>query len=123
MIVGFATDQGGRTSHTAIMARKLGIPSVVGLGDITQQLHTGDYVLLDGHAGILIAAPTDQTLFTYGQLQERHVALAEKLAESEKDSAEKIASWLESKDADYSAALIRRYYVTGIGVPEKKEPK
>ncbi len=81
LVVGFATDQGGRTSHTAIMARKLGIPAVVGLGDITQRLHSGDYALLDGHGGILISAPTDQTLFAYGQLQERHVALAKKLRE------------------------------------------
>ena len=80
-VLGFATDQGGRTSHTAIMARKLGIPAVVGLGDITQRLHSGDYVLLDGHAGKLVAAPTDQTLFAYGRLQQRHVALGEKLRE------------------------------------------
>ena len=81
MVVGFATDQGGRTSHTAIMARKLGIPAVVGLGDITQRLRTGDYALLDGHGGVLISAPTDQTLFAYGQLQKRHVAMDKKLRE------------------------------------------
>lgn len=80
-VLGFATDQGGRTSHTAIMARKLGIPAVVGFGDITRHLHTGDYVLLDGLAGTLVAGPTDQTLFAYGQMQQRHVALAERLRE------------------------------------------
>ena len=80
-VLGFATDQGGRTSHTAIMARKLGIPAVVGFGNITQKLRAGDYALLDGHSGTLVVAPTDQTLFAYGQLQQRHVALTEKLRE------------------------------------------
>ena len=80
-VLGFATDQGGRTSHTAIMARKLGIPAVVGLGNITQKVRTGDYALLDGHSGTLVVAPTDQTLFAYGQLQQRHVALNAKLHE------------------------------------------
>ncbi len=80
-VLGFATDQGGRTSHTAIMARKLGIPAVVGLGTITHQLRPGDYALLDGHSGTLVVAPTDQTLFAYGQLQQRHVAIVEKLRE------------------------------------------
>ncbi len=48
-VLGFATDIGGRTSHTAIMARSLTIPAVVGLGDITQRTESGETIILDGH--------------------------------------------------------------------------
>ena len=78
-VLGFATDAGGKTSHTAIMARKLGIPAVVGLGDITRQVRTGDHILLDGHGGRVILNPTDQTLFEYGQLKRRRDRLDERL--------------------------------------------
>jgi phosphotransferase system enzyme I (PtsI) len=80
-VLGFATDIGGKTSHTAIMARSLGIPAVVGLQEISQELESGDYVLLDGYSGVVIINPTDQTLFEYGQLQQRKASLEEKLRE------------------------------------------
>lgn len=79
-VLGFATDGGGTTSHTAIVARKLGIPAIVGLGDITSRIRTGEYALLDGHGGTLTVNPTDQTLFEYGQLKQRRAALDERLA-------------------------------------------
>lgn len=79
MVLGFATDIGGRTSHTAIMARSLQIPAIVGLRDASRQLRTGQHVLLDGFHGLLILNPSDQTLFQYGQLQQRHVDFAQKL--------------------------------------------
>src|ERR1035438_8789417 len=53
-VLGFATDVGSRTSHTAIMARSLRIPAVVGLKDVSSRLETGQYVLLDGLNGVLI---------------------------------------------------------------------
>ena len=79
-VLGFATDGGGTTSHTAIMARKLGIPAVVGLGDITARVRGGEYALVDGHSGTVTVNPTDQTLFAYGQLKQRRAALDERLA-------------------------------------------
>jgi phosphotransferase system enzyme I (PtsI) len=79
-VLGFATDGGGTTSHTAIMARKLGIPAVVGLGDITARVRGGEYALVDGHSGTITINPTDQTLFAYGQLKQRRAALDERLA-------------------------------------------
>ena len=79
MVLGFATDVGSKTSHTAIMARSLQIPAVVGLHDASKQLSTGQYVLLDGYNGLLIVNPTDQTLFEYGQLVRKRVNLQEKL--------------------------------------------
>jgi phosphotransferase system enzyme I (PtsI) len=80
-VLGFATDIGSKTSHTAIMARSLQIPAVVGLRDASRHLATGDYVLLDGFNGYLVVNPTDQTLFEYGQLVRRRVNLEERLRE------------------------------------------
>ncbi|MBV8142611.1 MAG: phosphoenolpyruvate--protein phosphotransferase [Verrucomicrobia bacterium] len=69
LVLGFATDVGSRTSHTAIMARSLNIPAVVGLKDITERLHPGEHVLLDGTNGVVILNPTDQTLWEYGEIE------------------------------------------------------
>lgn len=80
-VLGFATDIGGQTSHTAIMARSLGIPAVVGLQSISNDLETGDYALLDGYNGNVIVNPTDQSLFEYGQLAKIKASLEEKLRE------------------------------------------
>jgi len=79
LVRGFATDIGSKTSHTAIMARSLEIPAVVGLHDASRQLETGQDVLLDGFNGVLILNPTDQTLFEYGQLARKRVTIEEKL--------------------------------------------
>jgi len=79
LVLGFATDIGGQTSHTAIIARSLGIPAVVGLKTISDELQSGDYALLDGYNGTLIINPTDQTLFEYGQLAKIRASLDEKL--------------------------------------------
>ncbi|HUE37221.1 MAG TPA: phosphoenolpyruvate--protein phosphotransferase [Candidatus Acidoferrum sp.] len=81
LVLGFATDIGGHTSHTAIMARSLGIPAVVGVANISNELETGDYVLLDGYNGNVIVNPTDQSLFEYGQLAKIKASLEEKLRE------------------------------------------
>jgi phosphotransferase system enzyme I (PtsI) len=80
-VLGFATDIGGKTSHTAIMARSLDIPAVVGLQNVAEELENGDYALLDGYNGTIIVNPTDQTLFEYGQLEKNKASLAEKLRE------------------------------------------
>jgi phosphotransferase system enzyme I (PtsI) len=79
VVLGFATDIGGKTSHTAIMARSLRIPAVVGLKHASQEIQSGQYALLDGFNGILIINPTDQTLFEYGQIIRKQVSLQEKL--------------------------------------------
>lgn len=57
LIRGLATDLGGRTSHTAILAHALGIPAVVGLKDITKRIATGEMLILDGHRGHAVISP------------------------------------------------------------------
>jgi len=81
VVLGFATDIGGKTSHTAIMARSLGIPAVVGLQTASLDLATGESALLDGYNGVIVINPTDQTLFEYGQLVRKKATLEEKLRE------------------------------------------
>lgn len=79
LVLGFATDAGGRTSHTAIMAASLNIPAIVGLHDITSQLRTGDHILLDGYEGKLYRNPSEQTLWEYGTVEIRREAVEESL--------------------------------------------
>lgn len=64
-VLGFVTDVGGRTSHTAIIARSLRIPAVVGLEVATENIKTGDKIIVDGSTGHIIVRPTDKTLKEY----------------------------------------------------------
>jgi phosphotransferase system enzyme I (PtsI) len=65
LIGGFATAIGGTESHTAIMARSLGLPAVLGLADLVGAVGTGDTVIVDGRAGRVIARPRPLTLEEY----------------------------------------------------------
>lgn len=64
-VVAFLTDIGGRTSHSAIMARTLEIPAIVGLGDITDSVKDGDTVIVDGNEGTVIINPSDAQVNEY----------------------------------------------------------
>ncbi len=70
-VIGFATDIGGRTSHTAIMAKSLEIPAVVGLESATHQIHNGDIAIVDGIQGVVIINPTPTEINKYKQEQLR----------------------------------------------------
>jgi phosphotransferase system enzyme I (PtsI) len=87
LVLGFATDIGSKTSHTAILAQSLDIPAIVGAQTLGEELETGDYVLLDGYNGTLVLNPTDQTLFEYGQLAKIRASLDEKLREVQNQPA------------------------------------
>ncbi len=80
-IEGFATDGGGRTSHTAIVARALGIPAVVGLGTITSDVSGGDMVIIDGARGRVILQPDESTLKEYRSKQKVFIEFERSLAE------------------------------------------
>jgi phosphotransferase system enzyme I (PtsI) len=71
-ILGFATDAGSRTSHTAILARSLGIPAAVGLETITSSVKTGDVVILDGIHGVVIVDPDEATFLDYLKKQRKY---------------------------------------------------
>lgn len=79
LVLGFATETGSKTSHTAIMARSLEIPAVVGLHGICQMLTSGDDLLLDGYSGTLILNPSPETLAEYGRIESQKEQVSERL--------------------------------------------
>ena len=71
-VLGFLTDVGGKTSHTAIMARSLEIPAVVGLESITRKAESGDTVIVDGTTGTVILNPSESVVEVYKRRRERY---------------------------------------------------
>ncbi len=72
LVKGFATDLGGKTSHTAIMARALEIPAIVGLETASLKVETGDTVIIDGAKGTLVINPPQSVIDLYRKKQERY---------------------------------------------------
>ncbi len=64
-VIGFVTDLGGKTSHTAIVSRSLEIPAVVGLERITSEVSDGDPIIVDGAKGLVIIDPDEETFRDY----------------------------------------------------------
>ncbi len=120
LVLGFATDVGSKTSHTAIMARSLSIPAVVGLHDVSEAVATGDQVLLDGYNGFLIVNPSDQTLWEYGELEVKKGEVEEKLTQLR----ETASTTLDGKHVVLSAnielpedvELVKKSGAEGIGL-------
>ena len=73
-VQGFATNSGGRTSHSAIMSRSLEIPAIVGTKSITQEVKQGDMIIVDGLNGDVIVNPTEDELIAYQDKRERYFA-------------------------------------------------
>jgi phosphoenolpyruvate-protein phosphotransferase (PTS system enzyme I) len=73
-IVGFATDSGGRTSHTAIVARSMELPAVVGLDNVTRFVRTGDQIIVDGTSGLVVVNPYPDMLKRYEEKQRHYDA-------------------------------------------------
>ncbi|MFN0050838.1 MAG: phosphoenolpyruvate--protein phosphotransferase, partial [Planctomycetales bacterium] len=64
-VLGFATEVGGKSSHTAILAGALELPAVVGVGSFLSDVSGGETIIIDGHQGLVIVAPDDETLGKY----------------------------------------------------------
>lgn len=86
-VLGLATNTGGKTSHTAIVARSLSVPAVVGLKKITESVKTGDTVILDGNKGKVIVNPTPETIESYREQRRIFCIFEEELL---KESALKV---------------------------------
>ncbi|MBP2651676.1 MAG: ptsI [Firmicutes bacterium] len=69
-VAGFVTNIGGRTSHSAIMARSMGIPAVVGLKDIVDKVKAGDFIIVDGTDGKVMVNPPESVIQAYRRKQE-----------------------------------------------------
>ena len=79
LVRGFATNIGGRTSHSAIMARSLEIPAVVACKTITEEVNDGDMIILDGSEGVVIINPSDEEVATYKVKRDEFIAYREEL--------------------------------------------
>jgi len=119
-IAAFATDVGSRISHTAILARSLGIPAAVGLGNITTQLKSGDLIVLDGTHGKVILYPSEETIEHYQIEQEKFYAFEERLHGTKElpaitldGHARKLSANIEFPDEIYSA---KNHGAEGIGL-------
>ncbi len=88
LVVGFATNLGSPTSHTAVMARAIGIPAVVGLHDVTAKVQPGDLLLMDGNKGMLVINPSQERLDEYGHRLEVRQEIATVLRELKDQPAE-----------------------------------
>ena len=76
---GFVTDLGGKTSHTAIVARSMEIPAVVGVRHASEMIRHGDWLVLDGEQGVVVVAPDEKLLEEYRKLQTQDLKEARKL--------------------------------------------
>lgn len=76
---GFVTDLGGKTSHTAIVARSMEIPAVVGVSHASEMIRHGDWLVLDGERGVVVVAPDEHLLAEYRKLQVQAIKEARKL--------------------------------------------
>lgn len=119
-ILGFATELGSRTSHAAILARSLKVPSIVGLADACSNLSSYDTVILDGNSGTLIIHPTSETLSRYKRLQRQFARFESNLARIKKMAART----RDGKDLELAAniefyeelATAQEYGADGIGL-------
>ena len=78
-VIGIAIDRGGRTSHTAIIARSIGIPAVVGLGSLSAEIETGRSLIVDGDSGVVVIDPDEATRAEYRRIARTHCELQREL--------------------------------------------
>jgi len=120
-IKGFTTDRGGRTSHTAIIARAMGIPAVVALNNITLDIASGDLLIVDGNSGIVIINPDKETIKKYSIIGENFSFYEKKLLSEIKNLPTKTKDGHEiTLDANIElpeeAATVIQYGASGVGL-------
>lgn len=119
-IKGFLTDIGGRTSHTAIIAKSLGVPAVVGLKDATLRINNQDEVIIDGQKGLVIINPSDATKELYIKEQHKITASLEKLDDLKNLPAQTIdgkkISILANLEFSSEIPAVHKYGAEGIGL-------
>jgi len=114
------TDSGSKTSHAVIVARSMKVPAVVGLRDLTKQVQSGDWLLVDGYEGVVIINPSQQTLFRYGQIQLQKKGYEQRLMEANRRPAitlDGVAIALRANiEKVDEAALVKEYLADGVGL-------
>lgn len=119
-ILAFVTDIGGRTSHTAIMAKSLGVPAVVGLKDSTLRINNQDYVIVDGRKGLVIIHPTQETKTLYRNEQNRILQFKDQYQEIKDLPAEtsdgKTVELLANLEFPEEIPTVQKHGAGGIGL-------
>lgn len=109
-VIAFATDIGARTSHTAIMAKSLEIPAVVGLETVTAKVKNGSNIIVDGNRGVVIVNPTPQTIRKY-HIEKRRFDKFEKHLVKLKDLP---AKTLDGKEVELAANIEMAADIPGV---------
>ena len=120
VFAGFVTDVGGKTSHTAIVARSMDIPAVVGARSASHLINQDDWVVIDGDAGVVIVDPSPVVLAEYGFKQRRGELERERLARLRNTPAvtldgQKIELLANIEQPDDAAAAVKAGAV-GVGL-------
>jgi len=120
LVLGFATEVGSYTSHTAIIARSLNLPAVVGLQNLTQNLHTGQNILLDGYNGLVILDPSEATIAHYDQLrvdQQKITDQLGELADAKCETSDGRSITLSANiEFEHEAPLVKEKGACGVGL-------
>ncbi|MBI4707998.1 MAG: phosphoenolpyruvate--protein phosphotransferase [Candidatus Omnitrophica bacterium] len=119
-VAAFVTDIGGKTSHTAIMAKSLEIPAVVGLEEATSRIKPGDILIVDGTTGVVIVSPDEETLNSYRQeevklkgIGERFLAVKDLPASTSDGKLTEIWANIEFPD---EVSSVKLHGAVGIGL-------
>ncbi|MBI5014060.1 MAG: phosphoenolpyruvate--protein phosphotransferase [Deltaproteobacteria bacterium] len=119
-VKGFVTDLGGRTSHTAILARSLNIPAVAGLESVSDVANGGDAVVIDGLSGVVVLNPSEEDLAHFRERRTRYEAYRQELesfaalpAVTRDGHKVRVAANIELLE---EIGNLRRYGAEGIGL-------
>jgi len=119
-ILGFVTDLGSPTSHTAIMARALGIPAVVGLHDISVRVSSRDQILIDGNGGVVLIHPSNEQLERYGKMQESRRMILTELEQLKDEAAETRDGYAVALSCNIELPgdieMVKQYGGSGVGL-------
>jgi len=119
-VKGFCTDLGGKTSHTAIIARALEIPAVVGLQNISQNVSDGDLVIVDGSLGVIIIDPNEEDLKHYNKKREEVIKQNAELSKLRELPAETLDGYKVELSANIEiedeAKLVVKHGAAGVGL-------
>ncbi|OGF44499.1 MAG: phosphoenolpyruvate--protein phosphotransferase [Candidatus Firestonebacteria bacterium RIFOXYC2_FULL_39_67] len=119
-VKGFCTDLGGKTSHTAIIARALEIPAVVGVQNISQNVSDGDLVVVDGSLGVIIVNPNEEDLKHYNRKREDLIKQNAKLSKLRELPAETLDGYKIELSANIEiedeAKLVVKHGAIGVGL-------
>ncbi len=113
-------DSGSKTSHAVIVARSMKLAAVVGVRNLTQRVHNGDWAIVDGYDGVVILNPSESTLFRYGRLQEKKKTFEARVLEVNRQPAVTLDGVTVSLMANIEKAdevtKVKAFFADGIGL-------